>query len=151
MAYGGGAWVTYINNAGSGINATAKALFEADDAFAVYANFFNQYSVTNASILDYKDGATVDYQLQPADQAAGRKVKMPTHVLYSYYNLVRESGFDVQKVWERWVDPSAGLTTEAVCCGQGHFIVELAPDQTVSQLNTFLDRLGVAKKPAKRG
>jgi len=70
---------------------------------------------------------------------------MPTHVLYSYYNLVRESGFDVQKVWERWVDPSAGLTTAPVCCGQGHFIIELAPDQAVSQLNTFLDRLGVAR------
>jgi hypothetical protein len=67
-----------------------------------------------------------------ADQKARRKIKMPTHVLYSYYNLVEESGFDVQKVWSEYVDQSAGLTTEGVCCGQRHFIVELAPEQTVA-------------------
>ena len=144
MAYGGGNWVTYINHAGSGINDTAIANFEADDAFAVYANFFNQLSVTNASVYDYSAGATTDYQQQIADQAAGRKISIPTHVEYSQYNLVEESGFDVEAVWANWTNPSAGLTTEAVCCGQGHFIVELAPGETVNQLNAFLDRLGVA-------
>lgn len=78
-----------------------------------------------------------------ADQKAGRKIKMPTHIEYSHYNLVTLSGFDVAKVWSKYVDPSAGLTTEGVCCGQGHFIVELAPQQTIDQLNAFMDRLKV--------
>ena len=84
MAYGGGSWVTYINHLGTGINATAAALFQGGNAFAVYANFFNQLSVTNASVYDYTAGATTDYQRQLVDQAAGRKISMPTHVLYSY-------------------------------------------------------------------
>lgn len=33
MAYGGGNWVDYINNAGSGINQTGIDLFRADNAF----------------------------------------------------------------------------------------------------------------------
>lgn len=144
MAYGGGNWVNYINAAGSGINTTAISLFEADSTFAVYANFFNQTSVTNASVWDYTAGATIDYEMQVADQKAGRKIKMPTHVEYSQYNLEELSGFNVSEIWSRWVDPSAGLTTEGICCGQGHFIIELAPQQTVDQLNGFLDRLGVA-------
>lgn len=148
MAYGGGNWVDYINAAGSGVNETAIALFRADNAFETYHTFFDQLSVTNASVYDYYSGATIDYEEQVADQAAGRKVKMPTHVEYSYYNLVQESGFDVQRIWENWVDESANLTTEGICCGQGHFIIELAPQQTVGQLNVFLDRLGVAPAPA---
>ena len=105
MAYGGGNWVTEINKLGSGINATATALFHADDAFAVYDNFFNQSAVTNASVVDYTSGATTDYKQQVTDQAAGRKIMIPTHVRYSYYNLVQESGFNVSETWSRWVDP----------------------------------------------
>jgi hypothetical protein len=147
MSYGGGNFVDYINNAGSGINETAIALFKADNAFETYHTFFDQLSVTNASVYDYQTGATIDYLEQIADQAAGRKVKMPIHVLYSYYNLVQASGFDVEAVWTNWTDPSANLTTGPICCGQGHFIIELAPDQAVDQLNSFLDALGAAQAP----
>lgn len=147
MAYGGGNWVDFVNNAGVGINKTAEALFRDDNAFAVYHNFFNQLSVTSAATDDYASAATVDYLEQIADQAAGRKIKIPTHVEYSYYNLVELSNFDVQGIWENWTDPSAGLTTEGITGGMGHFIVELAPQQTIGQLNAFLDRLMVKKTP----
>jgi haloacetate dehalogenase len=148
MDHGGGNWVTKINHLGSGVNETATALFQAHSAFEVYANFFNQLSITNASVFDYTAGATVDYDAQVADQAAGRKIKMPTHILYSHDNLVVVSGFDVEAVWRRWVDESVHdqLTTGSVCCGQGHFIVELAPDEAIMQLNAFMDRLGVSKE-----
>ena len=144
MALGGGNWVNYINAAGSGINQTAIATFRAYDTFEVYANFFNQLSVTNASVLDYQSAVTIDYPKQVADQRAGRKIKMPTHVLYSHYNLVELSGFDVEAIWSQWVEPSAGLTTGPVFGGKGHFIVELDPQASVDQLNAFMDRLGVA-------
>lgn len=146
MAYGGGKWVTYVNRAGSGVNATATALFEAYRAFDMYANFFNQSSVTNSSIWDYTAGATIDYSAQIADQAAGRKIKWPTQVLYSYDNLVVVFGFNLTETWQRWVDPAyqPNLSFGPACCGQGHFIIELAPDQEVAQLNTFTDVLGVA-------
>lgn len=147
MAYGGGNWATKINQLGSGDNETATALFEAYDSFAVYANFFNQTSVTNTSVFDYTAGATTDYEAQVADQAANRKIAMPTHVLYSYDNLVVVSGFNVSETWSRWIgDEFVNSTTYGpVCCGQGHFIIELAPDQAILQLNAFMDRLGVSR------
>ena len=124
-------------------------MFQSNDAWAVYHTFFDQLSVTNASVYDYYDAATIDYLEMEADQKAGRKIKMPTHIEYSEYNLVEISGFDVEAVWSKYVDPSAGLTTEGICCGLGHFIVELAPQQTVGQLNKFLNRLGVAQAEHK--
>ena len=126
------------------MNSTANALFRAENAFETYLTF-DHLSVKNVSVFDYKDGASSDYLAMVADQKAGRKIQMPTHILYSYYNLVQESRSDVQKIWSEYVDPSAGLTTEAICCGQGHFIIELAPQQTVDHLNRFMDRLGVEK------
>jgi haloacetate dehalogenase len=144
MAYGGGNFITYVNQLGSGTNSTAIALFEAGDSFAVYANFFNQLSVTNTSVYDYVAGATVDYEAEEADQMANRKVSIPIHIMYSYYNLVERSGFNVSEIWSNWVAPGIPLTTGPVCCGQGHFIIEEAPQQTVDQLNEFMDSLGVA-------
>jgi len=143
MGFGGGQWVDHINHAGSGINATATAQFAADRAFETYHTFFDQVAVTNASIRDCYAGATRDYVDMQADQAAGRRIQMPTHVEYSHYNLVTLSGFEVGEVWAAYVDPAVKLSVEGVCCGQGHFIVELAPEETVGQLASFLDRLGV--------
>jgi hypothetical protein len=151
MAYGGGKFVTFINNLGAGANETATAIFKSGKAFEVYANFFNQSSVTNSSVYDYTAGATVDYHAQLRDQANGRKISMPTHVLYSYDNLVVVSGFNVEETWARWVEPGTSLTTGPVCCGQGHFIIELAPDQAIEQLNDFMDRLGVLPESAQVG
>jgi haloacetate dehalogenase len=99
MAYGGGNWVDFLTSTGSSINTSATTLFNAGNAFETYHTFFDQLSVTNASIFDYQAGATVDYEEEVADQAAGRKVKMPMHVEYSYYNLVQLGGFDVQGIW----------------------------------------------------
>lgn len=149
MAYGGGNWATYVNHVGSGTNQTAIDIFKAGSAFEIYKNFFDQVSVTNASIGDYYDAATTDYDEMKADQAAGRKIKMPAHIGYSKWNMETMGKFDVSAVWNEFVDPSAGLTTEGVCCGQGHFIIEQAPDQIIGQLNRFLDRLGVRPIPEK--
>jgi haloacetate dehalogenase len=143
MAYGGGNWATYINQQGAGINQTAIDLFWGDKALETYHTFYDQVSVTNASVWDYWNAANSDYLEMEADQMAGRKIQMPTHVEYSEYNLVTLGKFNVPGIWKNFTDPSAGLTTEAVCCGQGHFIIELAPQQTIGQLNKFLDRLGV--------
>ena len=144
MGYGGGIWVQQIFVYGSGINETAILLFQADNAWNVYANFFNQLSAINASVFDYQAGATTDCDTEVADQKADWKIDMPCHVLYSQYNLETLSGFDVEKVWRRWVHPSAGLTTGPILGCLGHFIVELAPEESTAQIITFLDRLEVA-------
>lgn len=45
---------------------------------------------------DHSTGATIGYSMQNWDQGNGTKVRIPTHVLYSVYNLSSE--FDVQAV-----------------------------------------------------
>jgi haloacetate dehalogenase len=144
MAYGGGNWVRQILGFGAGENAEATATFQADNAWDVYANFFDQLSVTNTSVFDYQAGATVDYDAQVADQAAGRKVNIPIHVLYSIYNLETLSGFNVSDVWSRWVEPNVSLTVGGIGGQRGHFIIEEAPEDTVAQLHDFMDTLGVS-------
>lgn len=74
---------------------------------------------------DPRTGAFVDYDEQVADQNNGTKVKIPTHVMYSVYNLGSE--FDVPSIWANYTDPSANLTVEGVGDGIGHFIIEEAP------------------------
>lgn len=102
-----------------------------------------------------------------ADQNAGVKVKIPTHIMYSEYNLGRQ--FDVEGVWKDYTDPSAGLTVKGVGEKRGHFIIEEAPgesftrssrtvncadnetDEAIAQLEAFMDRLGVASGPSGAG
>ncbi|KAF2167529.1 hypothetical protein M409DRAFT_22336 [Zasmidium cellare ATCC 36951] len=142
MTYGGGNWVRQILEYGQGENTQGIEIFKRGQAWEIYINFFNQLSVTNASVFDYQAGAFTDYDEQVADQNAGIKVKLPTHILYSEYNLGAQ--FDVQQVWSNYTDPSANLTVKSVGDKKGHFIIEEAPDETVAQLNTFMDRLGVS-------
>lgn len=144
MAHGGGNWIRKILEFGSGANKSATEVFRGDNAWEVYANFFNQISVTNASVFDYRAAANEDYLAQVADQKAGRKIRMPTHILFSIYNLEKLCGFNVADVWSRWVHSSENLEVHGIGGGRGHFIVEEAPEETVSQLNGFMSRLGVA-------
>jgi hypothetical protein len=53
--------------------------------------------------------------------------------------LLVVSRFDVEETWSRWVEPDTPLTTMPVCCRQRQFIIELAPDQAIDQLNEFMD------------
>lgn len=65
--------------------------------------------------------------MQLWDQGNGTKIQIPTHVLYSIYNLA--SAFDVEAVWANYTDTSAGLTTKGIGGQKGHFIIEEAPGE----------------------
>ena len=65
--------------------------------------------------------------MQMDDQNAGIKVKIPTHVLYSIYNL--GLAFDVPAIWANYTDPSANLKVQGVGDRKGHFIIEEAPSE----------------------
>ena len=105
-------------------------------AWAIYEDFFNQLSVTNASVFDYHARtypstiyllrttnhptcATIDYDMQLWDQGNGTRVRIPTHVLYSIYNLGKE--FDVKAVWDNYTDQSAGLPVQGIGGQKRHF------------------------------
>lgn len=68
--------------------------------------------------------------MQTWDQGNGTKIRIPTHILYSIYNL--GSGFNVTAVWNNYTDPSAGLTVKGIGGQKGHFIIEEAPGKLYS-------------------
>lgn len=73
---------------------------------------------------EYQAGATTEYFLQLADQEAGRKIKIPTHVLYSIANLGAQ--LDVPEIWRNYCSASAGVTVKDIGDEKGHFIIEEA-------------------------
>jgi haloacetate dehalogenase len=85
--------------------------------------------VTNASVFDYQSGATTDYQYEEWDVGNGTMIEIPTHIMYSVYNLGQ---YDVQGIWSNYTAPSADLTTKGVGGGRGHFIIEEAPGRSFS-------------------
>lgn len=66
--------------------------------------------------------------MQLWDQGNGTKVKIPTHIMYSEFNLGAQ--FNVAEVWGKYTDPSAGLTVKGVGDKKGHFIIEEAPGKS---------------------
>ena len=142
LAYGGGRFARYLIEGLAGNNSDAAAKLYAGNALDVYSNFFDQASVTNATVFDYQAGATVDYDAEVEDQKAGRKVGVPTVMVYSEANLGETFG-DLEGVWRDQVQEGA-LQIRGVGGGVGHFLVEEAPEETVGMLNDFLNQLQVA-------
>ncbi|RCI17338.1 hypothetical protein L249_2511 [Ophiocordyceps polyrhachis-furcata BCC 54312] len=66
------------------------------------------------------------------------------HVICSVYNLETRSGFNVSEVWSNWVAP--GVELGGVGRQIGHYVVEEAPGDNLSQLKALTDRLGVEQK-----
>nr|POF04271.1 fluoroacetate dehalogenase [Quercus suber] len=127
-----------------GARITGLGFFVADIVpyIAEFASFANPFWAQNYFHWAFlPKGASIDYDTQLWDQGNDTKVSIPTHVMYSIYNL--GSAFDVLDVWRNYTHPSAGVTVQGVGEGKGHFIIEEAPDETIEQLNAFMDRLGV--------
>ncbi|KAL1961564.1 hypothetical protein VTN77DRAFT_1601 [Rasamsonia byssochlamydoides] len=113
-----------------------------DGALEVYEAAFKQESVIRASNLDYEAGAKQDVEQQINDQAAGRKLAVPTLVLYSAAGIGRR--FDVSNVWQDWVLPGRDLlVVEGIGEGAGHFFAEENPEETVQKMLAWFGRIGV--------
>ncbi|PHH78752.1 hypothetical protein CDD80_6303 [Ophiocordyceps camponoti-rufipedis] len=145
--YGGGNFIKGSLRGGAGANEQGLETFKSGSAWEVYANFFDQVSVTNNSINDYSSAATVEYETQEADQLAGRKVKMPCYVFYSERMQTRSglstSGFSMAEIWPNWVAKGVKLTLEGVGRNIGHYLLEEAPKDTIRAINGFMDDLEV--------
>ncbi|KAK2748091.1 hypothetical protein FQN57_001214 [Myotisia sp. PD_48] len=113
-----------------GDSSTAIASLESDDAMEMYKRPFRQLeSVVRATCLDYQAGASVDVDAQREDQKAGRKIEVPTLVLYSRGLGKR---YNVPNEWEGWVAQKQLLKTFELGPGVGHFVAEEDPEGTFS-------------------
>jgi pimeloyl-ACP methyl ester carboxylesterase len=122
-----------------GGNEAGVAKFKENHAWDHYCHQFSSPECISGSCADYQAGATVDLEEQEADQKAGKKVKVPTLVLYSASNLGRMH--DVSSIWEKWYDGN-DLKTYGVPDGYGHFLPEECPDIISNHVLEWIDHVG---------
>lgn len=109
-AYGGSNYVNASITAAAGTNTASRHMLLSGDAIKVYGTFMDQLATRSAIVMDFVAQATVDYQREAADQQAGKKLSLPSVVVYSIANTVQGLGVDPVKVWADYVNPSANLT-----------------------------------------
>ena len=135
-AFGSGHFCRVAVQAGAGTNADgAKKLFD-NDSVDVYATYLQKDSVLESTARDYKAAAEEDYAAQVQDQEAGRKLDIPTLVLYSKQNLGPMVA-DVPEVWKRWVKEGTRLEVKPIENGHGHFFLEEAPEMSCELIVNF--------------
>jgi haloacetate dehalogenase len=84
---------------------------------------------------DYRAGLTVDREHDDADRAAGRRVTVPTHVLWSSFDDMEDLYGDVVAVWQAWADDVTGAAVAS-----GHHAAEEAPEAVAGEIAGFLGR-----------
>lgn len=135
---GGRYWIEVNLNRFKGGNDAGIAKFQENDALDHYCHQFSNPECIAGSCADYQSGATSEPQEQESDQKEGKKVKVPTFVLYSASNLGRT--YDVPAIWEKWV--SGELKTFGVPERFGHFLPEECPDIVAKHVIEWIDHVG---------
>jgi haloacetate dehalogenase len=105
----------------------------APEALASYRALLQDPARVHAVCEDYRAGATIDWQLDEADMAAGRKIACPTFFIWGTHYLGRGGARPIE-VWRRWC--SGELSGAAIDCG--HFQAEENAEDTLAALVPFL-------------
>lgn len=126
-------------NTGGGNEKGIQNLF-AHGSLDVYARHFDKPDMIEATSRDYEAASKEDYVAQVEDQKSGRKLDVPTMVLYSEKNLGAMA--DVGEVWKRWVKEGTRLEAIGIGEGYGHFFLEEAPELSYGHIIAFCQSLG---------
>ena len=107
---------------------------------AHYRAFFTVPERIAATCEDYRAGATIDRALDEADLAAGRRVDVPTLVLWGAAGIPADGPDTADRpamlaAWDAWMAPGTPLSGHAIDCG--HFLAEEAPEATAAALAAF--------------
>lgn len=104
------------------------------NALQHYRESYRQPARIHAMSEDYRAGLTVDYQLDQADLAAGRKISCPTLALWGQRRSLGTVSNTVQ-IWEKWCEQIEGKAIES-----GHFLAEENATDTVEEVLRFLTK-----------
>ena len=105
-------------------------------ALAHYRAFFTVPERLHATCEDYRAGASLDRAADAADLSAGRRIGVPTRVLWGAGGFPAKTGLSPLDAWARFMADPALLTGEAV--DAGHFLPEEAPEATLAAILPFL-------------
>ena len=81
---------------------------------------------------DYRAGYGIDRERDEADRAAGRRIRVPLHFVWSTHGFPARTG-DPLGIWREWADE---VTGEAIECG--HFGPEENPSAVIAAFAPFL-------------
>jgi haloacetate dehalogenase len=112
----------------------------APEALACYRALLEDPARVHAVCEDYRAGATIDWRLDEADMAAGRRIACPTFFIWGSDYLGRGGATPIE-VWRRWCSgPLSGAAVDS-----GHFQAEENPRDTLAALVPFLSSHGNAR------
>lgn len=103
------------------------------EALADYLRCFRDPQTRHAICEDYRAAATVDYALDEADFAAGRRIACPLLVLWGRKGLL-EKWYDVLSVWRGWAVDVQGFGLDC-----GHYLAEEKAGETSAALRSFFE------------
>lgn len=135
--YGGGKWCRDMNLRMVGSEAGAKSLTD-NQALDAYAESFEKEETLRYSCEDYAYGSAPECQAQKEDQENGRKIEVPTLVMFSAKLI--GSRLDVAEIWKDWV--ASGVDYQGIAVGNdaGHFLPEEAPQDVSQAIATFIKK-----------
>lgn len=138
-AFGPGDWVRGANQRLAGPSDVGKARVAADGAIEVYAELFEQGDTVKWTCEDYRAGAQEDVTEQEEDQKVGRKINIPTLVMFSKSRL--GSTMDCATVWKDWI--AEGVDYQAIGVGEerGHYLPEEAYETVGEAMTEFITRV----------
>jgi pimeloyl-ACP methyl ester carboxylesterase len=140
-AYGGDNWCRDLLKRAQGSSPESQAYFAAHGAHEVYTANFKKKDAIFGSCKDYECGSVVEMTQQAEDMKAGRKINIPTLVMFSEENLGKMH--DVASVWKDWIQN--GVEYEGVGIGgsKGHYLPEEDPEQVGKKVLDWLKRHGI--------
>ena len=100
------------------------------EAFAEYLRCFRDPATIHATCEDYRAAASIDLVHDDADM--DRKVTCPVLALWGEKGVMHRM-YDVVAVWR---ERAVNVSGKALPCG--HFLAEEAPEETLTELRSFL-------------
>ena len=140
LAFGGTKWLGMcLGRMTSKDSAGGKTLYSGN-AVEVYGKHFENEDVVRASCRDYEAGASVDLKMQAEDQKVGKKIDVPTLLVFSAAGL--GSRFDVEGIWKKgWIKEGVKVEAFPVGNGAGHYVAEEAPDEVGARVLKWLEEV----------
>lgn len=121
----------FLRETFGGLNKTPGAI--APDVMNEYVRAFSNPDAIHASCEDFRAAADIDLEMDKVDDAAGRKIECPLHVLWGGKGTIGAL-WDVLATWREKC--AASVTGKPLDCG--HFLQEERPQDLVAELRQFL-------------
>ncbi|KAI1343423.1 Alpha/Beta hydrolase protein [Xylariaceae sp. FL0016] len=151
-AYGGANFCRVVLEKSAGASEEGRAKLFADGAADHYARMYEQEHVIVGGAADYAAGAGEDWDAEQRDLETGRKIGVPTCVLFSERNVGGMHGGPkgVREIWAKWVHEGVRLEVHGIGGDIGHYLPEEAPQEVNGHIVKFLESLGVKGADARQ-